>query len=527
MASSDEKRPKSGTLDYYPPPVKKGSVHVQASGNKTPEPNRRETGPLSSVPDYREDVKKTTPENGMSAYKGKETEEEVKGCKNSDTMAPYPQSSRNNSGSSSEIFQPGEIIEDKYKVLYVLGSGSMGVVYLTEDLSLKRKVAVKALAASFQREDVVVEKFHREAVAMAKVRHPNVVQIFSFGKHSGHSYFAMEYVRGTSLNELIEAYHGKGEPMVLSEAVGLLSQVCRGVNAIHKQGIVHRDLKPANILLDHEYRVSVVDFGLVRNLENVDGRSLELDGTPMYLAPERIRGTTLHKDQSHLCDIYSLGCIFYEMLTGFPPYESDSVLAVLDCHLVEDAPDALSVRPELPSSAQWVIKKAMAKDPAKRFQSCVEMETALNDSRTGSITVATTPRNTMEACKLLLFLIIDDDKNVRKKIVSILESEYPGAQIYEASDGDQGLGLALDLKPRLIVCHADTPNKNALEICSRLGADTTSTKPIILVTDKKVDPLRKRLYQDLGAEDLVLRHGSPETFAEVIRSLLPENKTDN
>ncbi len=503
----------SGTLDLYPP---RGKNELnEADSDQYTEIPGNETGPRSAV--KQGDPKKTTPQNGLSACKaGKQGKQSI------ETIAPFPEDDPVQKDDSDDLFSPGELIENTYKILYVLGSGSMGVVYLAEDVSLKRKVAIKVLARAFQKEDSVAKKFHSEAVAMAKVRHPNVVQIFSFGEHSGHSYFVMEYIKGASLDELVETYNKKDDLIDLSEAVGLLTQACRGVSAIHKQGIVHRDLKPANILLDEEYRVSVVDFGLVKTIESVDGRSLELDGTPMYLAPERIRSTQLGKNQAHLCDIYSLGCIFYEVLTGSPPYESESVLTVLDCHLVEEPPNPLLARPELPTTVQWVINKAMAKDPAKRFQSCIELETALNDARTGRISVSRGPRSTLEACTILLFLVIDPDEDTRKYFVSILKRRYPNARIQEASEGEEGLGLALNLKPALIICHADTPNKNALEICARLGSEPADSRPIILVTDKKPDPLTKRLYREIGAEDMIIRRPSPESFIEKLSALLQQ-----
>ena len=534
MVSSDEKRHKSGTLESYPPPARDGRkvneldspslpqrLEVEDSSPKHGhriETLRGETGPQNLVADRTGGADLTTPEEGTQAYE-EDKPQEVQ--RSEETLAPYPGESRAAQRDPAAIFSPGEIIEDTYRVLHVLGSGSMGVVYLAEDVSLKRKVAIKALAPSFQREEDVVEKFHREAVAMAKVRHPNVVQIYSFGRHAGHSYFVMEYVRGMSLGALVERNREEGEIMPLAEAVGLLSQVCRGVQAIHKQGIVHRDLKPANILLDEDYRVSVVDFGLVKNLESSNGRALELDGTPMYLAPERIRGTRMDPSQSHLCDIYSLGAIFYEVLTGSPPYESESVLSVLDSHLSEDPPDPLNQRPELPSSARWVICKAMAKDPSKRFQSCLEMEAALNDTRTGKIATSTPRRSTMEALTLPVFLVIEPSEECRESMVEALSGAYPEAKVYDCRDGEKGLQMALDMRPRLLVCYAEAPSKNALEICARLGSEPRGERPKILITDKTVDPLRQKLYRDLGAENLIKRRIPVEEFLTAVGELIP------
>lgn len=513
-----------GGSDVFSPKLRKKKKGFESAHTGTERSLEGETGSQVVVNRWhrgRRSPDETTPEKGVGAFEN-DTKQDAKSS--FETVAPFPEDRPVNSEEPTSIFEPGEVIENTYRVLYVLGSGSMGVVYLAEDMALKRKVAIKGLAPVYQEDKEVAEKFHREAVAMAKVRHPNVVQIYSFGTHQGHSYFVMEYIKGMSLADLVEKHQGAGELMPVQEAVGLLAQVCRGVHAIHKKGIVHRDIKPANILLDQEYRVSVVDFGLVRTMESDQGKALELDGTPMYLAPERIRSTPVPKDQAHLCDIYSLGGVFYEVLTGYPPFESDSILAVLDCHLTEDPPDPLQYRPELPSTARWVIRKAMAKDPSKRFQSCLEMETALNDTRTGKIVTGGPLRSTMEAKKLMLFVLIDSREDLRSQIRMSLEQSYPQAKIYEAEEGEKGLQLALDLRPQLVVCCAEALNKNALEICARLGSEPPTVRPKILVTDKKVDPMRRKLYQDLGASDLVKRHMPSKEFIAIISELLPSKE---
>ena len=344
----------------------------------------------------------------------------------------------------AEVFPAGTFLEQKYLVRYVLGHGSMGVVYLADDTMLKRKVAVKVLSQHYQRDADLVAKFQREAVAMAAVHHPNVVQIFTFGVLEGNSYFVMEYVEGETLANVIDRRREAGETTHLDEAVGIIGQVCKGLQAIHQAGIVHRDVKPANIMLSEDYRVAITDFGLVRPVESVKGKTLDMDGTPMYLAPERIKKTDIPEENAHLCDIYSLGAVFYELITGVAPFESESIVEVLDAHLRKDPPKPSDERPDLPSGIDRVVAKAMAKNPAARYQSCDEMHRALMGARSVSVAgieaVEDQPRT---------FLVVEPDDGYRDTVCRALSLAYPDSTVLNAPDGQAGLAQIREGRPHV------------------------------------------------------------------------------
>ncbi len=419
----------------------------------------------------------------------------------------------------TSAIKTGTVIDDVYQILGMLGKGSMGTVYLAEDRTLNRRVAIKVLSSRYSRDKELVVRFRQEAIAMAKVRHENVVSIYAYGTYEHNPYFVMEHLEGETLGDMIDQRIERGELPHIDEAVGLMVQVCKGVEAIHKGGIVHRDLKPANILLGRDYRVAVADFGLVRPVVRSGDDSVDLDGTPMYLAPERIRSIKVDSSQTHLCDIYSLGAIFYELLTGLPPYEYDTVLQVLDAHIMEPPPSACAVRTDLPPVVDEVIARAMAKDPAQRFQTAAEMLEALWTLRTkASQTSGPHPQPGDKRT----FVVADADPVILAALTRSLTYAYPEASVLTTLDGKTALHLIEESAPALAILDEDTPGLNALEVCSRLDDRPGYSKTVVVVTTKKADALRRKLFREMGAADLVEKAADPAALLEVIsRALEP------
>ena len=236
----------------------------------------------------------------------------------------------------------------------------MGLVYRAYDLRLKRRVALKFVAPELALDERFRSRFLRESELAASLDHPNVVPIYDAGEANGRLYLAMRYVEGTDLRALL---HDSGtlEP---ARALALCGQVANALDAAHASGLVHRDVKPSNVLLDDHEHVYLADFGLTRRLADeagpqLDGRSV---GTPAYLAPEQIEGGALDAR----ADVYSLGCLLYECLTGRPPFAHGSRLAVAWAHLEERPPSASAQNAALPAAVDDVIRTALAKDPADR-----------------------------------------------------------------------------------------------------------------------------------------------------------------
>jgi WD40 repeat protein/tRNA A-37 threonylcarbamoyl transferase component Bud32 len=262
-----------------------------------------------------------------------------------------------------------------YRIESLLGWGGMSVVYLAEDLRLKRRVAVKLLAASLAEDESFRDRFLRESELAASIDHPNIIPIYGAGTTEDLLFIAMRYVEGRDLKERLQ--RGRLDP---GEAVGIIGQVASALDAAHARGLVHRDVKSSNVLLDTGARpdgsdhVYLADFGLTKRISEEtrigdDGRLL---GTIDYVAPEQIAGEEI----DGRADIYSLGCVLYECLVGQPPFRRDSDIAVVFAHLEEEPPVPSAGRPELPAALDAVVARALAKEPEQRYPSCREFARA-------------------------------------------------------------------------------------------------------------------------------------------------------
>jgi serine/threonine-protein kinase len=247
-----------------------------------------------------------------------------------------------------------------YKILEKLGEGGMGVVYKAEDTKLKRPVALKFLPTQLTTDREMVKRFEREAQAAAGLNHPNIITIYEIGEHEDRVFICMEYVDGRTIRE-----HMAGNPLPLDRALGIVSQITEGLGKAHKAGIVHRDLKPDNILVDTDGRVKIVDFGLakLRGATQLTKEGSTL-GTVAYMSPEQVRAL----DVDHRADIWALGVILYEMITGRRPFGSDYVDAV-QYAIVNEQPEPITgIRTGVPIKLEEHIGKAMAKPADERYQ---------------------------------------------------------------------------------------------------------------------------------------------------------------
>ncbi len=269
----------------------------------------------------------------------------------------------------------------------IVGRGGMGVVYRATQLSLERQVALKAIAPEFAGDVTFRERFKRESRIAASIEHPNVIPVYEAGEGDGVLYLIMRYVEGTDLRALIDGRKGGLEP---ERATRLVGQVAAALSAAHRRDLIHRDVKPANVLIDpaeereHAY---LTDFGIARHSAATSGltHTGAVIGTIDYLAPERIQGD----GGDGRADVYALGCVLFEALTGAAPYERDNDVAKMYAHMSAPVPSAREHRPELPAELDELAQRAMAKDPGDRFASAAEMEEALADTmptrpRTGS-----------------------------------------------------------------------------------------------------------------------------------------------
>ncbi|HET7478521.1 MAG TPA: Stk1 family PASTA domain-containing Ser/Thr kinase [Rubrobacteraceae bacterium] len=272
----------------------------------------------------------------------------------------------------------GTILDKRYTLLDRLGSGGMAEVYLAHDEVLDRDVALKALREQYADDDSFVERFRREARNAASLSHPNIVQVYDQGRaENGTYYMAMEYVPGGTLKDRI-VEHGALEPR---EAAGLAAQVAEALAVAHDRGIVHRDIKPQNVLMTPSGETKVADFGIARAASaTVMTQTNLVLGTAGYMAPEQAAG----EEVSPATDLYSLGVVLYEMLTGALPYEADTPLAVAMKHVNAPLQHPRDANPEVPQELDAVVVRLLAKDPSERYASARELARDLRRMAAGS-----------------------------------------------------------------------------------------------------------------------------------------------
>jgi uncharacterized RDD family membrane protein YckC len=262
-----------------------------------------------------------------------------------------------------------------FEVVRLLGRGGMGAVYYGTDTSLERPVAIKVLAPELAHDPEVVARFEREARAQARLRHPNVAQIYFIGEDRGFHFFVMEYLEGPGLECLIAS----GKPLPWGQALEYTIAAARGLRAAAAQGFVHRDVKPSNLMLDHEAGIKVLDFGLVKNM-NGDAqltRDGAIIGSPLYMSPEQGRGGAI----DFRSDIYSLGCALYHMLCAQPPFSGPSPVGIISMHVTDKAPPVNQINPDVPEIVSNLVARMMAKEPAARFVNYDELLAALEGAR--------------------------------------------------------------------------------------------------------------------------------------------------
>jgi tetratricopeptide (TPR) repeat protein len=276
---------------------------------------------------------------------------------------------------------------DRYEVVRLLGKGGMGQVFLVRDTTLDRTVALKLLHPMAERDAESMRRFRLEFQAVAKLRHPNVVQLYDWGVYEGQSYFTMEFIQGTD----IKAYLGLAgkkplnaselnEPARLRRVVQVVAQTAAGLDYVHSQRIVHRDLKPANIMVDREGQVRVMDFGLLKRLdEEANAENPDLTrpgiilGTPAYLSPEQALGDRAVPQS----DLYSLGIILYELLTGHRPFVSNRIGALIYCQIYEAPTPIRDFNPDVPSDLVAIVERLLRKEPQERFPTAGDLMRAL------------------------------------------------------------------------------------------------------------------------------------------------------
>jgi serine/threonine-protein kinase len=277
------------------------------------------------------------------------------------------------------------LLNNRYHLLQPLGSGGMAVVYKAMDTMLERMVSVKILRENYSSDEEFRERFKQEAKAAANLSHPNIVTVYDFGLDNDKVFIVSEYIDGTDLKSLIR----KRDHFSIEDAVGLIVQACAGIGYAHRAGLVHCDIKPHNMLVSNDFRLKVTDFGIARALATIhpDEKTDVVWGSPHYFSPEQASGSA----PSPASDVYSLGVILYEMLTGQLPFEASEATELARMHRNEIPLTPRHLKPSIPEPLEEIVLKVLSKEPAARYRTADQLGRVLlsfgsvNEEKTGPI----------------------------------------------------------------------------------------------------------------------------------------------
>lgn len=400
---------------------------------------------------------------------------------------------------------PGSIIGGCYRLIGELGRGAMGVVLLALDERLQRRVAIKLI-----RSDVVEPGFYArfmlEARAMAQVNHPNVLCIYAYGEHEGTPYFVTELVEGVTLEAWLAARESTPD---LDSALRILDDVCKAVAAIHAAGTVHRDLKPSNILIDADLRTRVADFGVSTRYSGTTATVGEMAGTPAYMAPEVALLEGQPGAPSPLSDIYSLGCVAFELLVGRRPFQATGEFSWIVQHMTQPVPVPSSLRPDLPRSFDRVLMAALAKDPAARTASVEELRRALLAA-------------SREALEPERILVAEDDDDFREVLSLALRRAFPEADIECVADGRAALD-ALELEPASIaLIDLRMPVLDGVALTAALRQRKESARMPIIVLTGRGGAREWQALSSMGADRFLVKPVNLDDLVALVRRSIRE-----
>jgi serine/threonine protein kinase len=402
---------------------------------------------------------------------------------------------------------PGTKLGSHYTILRELGAGGMGLVLLARDERLMRDVAVKFVSPALMADADSQRRFLDEARAMARVRHPNVVEVFAFDEHEGLPYFVMEYVPGITADTWFRERMLLGGPPPVDEILGIIEQCCRGASAIHQSGAIHGDLKPQNVLLGPSFRVALADLGLARMLEQ--GALEDAAGTPAYMAPEL--GSAPH-DPALLRrrDVYSLGVMTYQFLTGQQPYRVRRVPGGHALLREGRAQPVSHLREELSAAFDPVLERALARDPRERFESADSLRRELMRAR----------RAAGERKFAARILAVDDDPDFLALVDRSLRAALPGIQVVCAADGARALEELAQRPFDLLLLDLRLPDYNGVELTASIRADEQGRRMPILVVTAHGGGRDWQLLSALGADGFLVKPVDPHALAAMVGRML-------
>ncbi len=400
---------------------------------------------------------------------------------------------------ASVMLRSGDVVAERYRVDELIGSGGMGVVYRAYDLELDETVAVKVLQLSEMGDsEHRISRFKQEIKLARKIVHPNVCRIYDFGSWEELKFVTMELLHGETLDTLLQS---PGD-LDLDGKVELFRGILTGLRAAHRLQIIHRDLKPSNVMITPDNRPVIMDFGLARELEasEVTGSS-EVVGTPSFMAPEHLMGEKV----DHRCDIYSLGVILFELVTGRKPFTGTTIFEIAQKQLTEDPPHPAAIDPELPRWLGDMIVKMLQRAPGDRFQSVDEMLALVEF------------RQDVARKKVLL---VEDDPVFRT--IAEAHLNRAGIEVITAQNGAQGIELLLSEEPDLVCLDFRLPEMDGFHVATYIQQLDDAVRPPIFMMTAIQDPQYEKQAARLGIERFFTKPVDGKEFAEAVIERLEE-----
>lgn len=410
----------------------------------------------------------------------------------------------------NRIFATGELLDGVYEIMQLLGRGGMGQVFEAHDHLLNRRVAIKAAWPN-----PLTPPLRNEARALAAFQHPSLVSVHTLGEHRGIDYLVMERVYGVSLTQHASTRWGSGEQFTPAEVVQLLLPAAEGLSVVHRAGLVHRDIKPDNIMLTPAHRVVLMDFGLVLPEFDVNGKQ-RVAGSPPYMAPEALLNTAA-TGSGHLVDIFGLGVVAYELLTGGRPYAGTTIREVIASHERAQLAPLAERRIDCPLALCQVVHEMLSPNPQIRTQSAEAIAwqlRAIRDERPRTSGVAAPGR------KAPSVLIVDDDADLAKILTFYVRQIIGSSEIRVAYDGDEALSEVQREEPDVMLVDLHMPRMNGVELCMRLKGEGLAQGCSIISVSAGAQEHDVQLLHQLGIHHFVekgsnLRERLRSVFVEV------------
>jgi serine/threonine-protein kinase len=400
----------------------------------------------------------------------------------------------------------GELVDETYEVRGLLGSGGMGEVYEAHDRVLNRRVALKVVHPG-----VASEYLLREGLALAAIHHPGVVAVHTMGMHRGVPYLVMERVRGLSVDRLLDERRARGERFAVTEALDLLVAVADALSVVHRAGLAHRDVKPGNVMLAPAGRVVLMDFGLVLpHADRAGHRSVA--GSLQYMAPESLSGD-LEEGAGGLVDVYALGVLAYELLTGLMPFDGGEPVELYRAKTRLRLPRVSDFRPDVPAGVGDLVSQMMAPDPHERPQGS---EAALWQLRALRARLGAGGE-----MRPLAVLVVDDDPDMRAALSLYVRSAAPDAEVEETPDGRQAVRAVRRRVPDLLLLDLDLPDINGIEVCMLLRGMQLGEACMVVSVSGRATKADVELLQQLGVRSLEKGPALMDELVALVKKMRP------